>query len=50
MEFIIAMRHLRLDSVLDSEKEKDPTAEMIVSRDRLHAHCSKSKVGKRFAV
>ena len=50
MEFLMAMRHLRLDSVLDGEKEEVPVADRAISRDRLHAHYGKPKVAKHFAV
>ena len=38
MEFIMAMRHLRLDSVLTGDKEKISVTDRTNSRDRLHAH------------
>ena len=50
MEFIMAMRHLRLDSVLSSDKEEVPVADRTISRDCLNAHFGKSKVAKHFAV
>ena len=49
MQFLMAMQHLRLDSVLDCEKEI-LVADRALSRDRLHAQYDKSKVVKHFAV
>ena len=37
MEFLMAMRHLRLDSVLSGDKEEIPVADRTISRDRLNA-------------
>ena len=45
-ELVVAMRHLHLDSVLDGEKDEVPVANRTLSRDRLHAHYSKSKLAK----
>ena len=50
MEFLMAMRHLRLDSVLSGDKEEVPVADRTISRDRLNAHFGKLKVAKHFAV
>ena len=50
MEFLMAMRHLRLDSVLSGDKEEVPVADRTISRDRLNAHYGNSKVTKHFAV
>ena len=50
MEFLMAMRHLRLDSVLSGDKEEVPVADRAISRDRLNAHYGSSKVAKYFAV
>ena len=50
MEFLMAMRHLRLDSVLSGDKEEVPVADGTISRDCLNAHFSKWKVAKHFAV
>ena len=50
MEFLMAMRHLRLDSVLSGDKEEVPVADRTISRDRLNAHYGNSKVAKYFAV
>ena len=46
----MAMRHLRLDSVLFGDKEEVPVADRTISRDRLNAHYGNSKVTKHFAV
>ena len=37
MEFLMAMQHLRLDSVLSGDKEGTPVADRTISRDRLNA-------------
>ena len=50
MELLMAMRHLRLDSVLSGGKEEVPVADRTVSRNRLNAHYCNSKVAKHFAV
>ena len=50
MEFLMAMRHLRLDSVLSGDKNEVPIADRTISRDRLNAHYANSKVAKHFAV
>ena len=50
MEFLMAMRHLRLDSVLSDDKEEILVAYRTVSRDCLIAHYGSSKVAKHFAV
>ena len=50
MEFLKAMRHLRLDSVLSGDKEEVPVADRTISRNCLNAHFGKSKVAKHFAV
>ena len=50
MEFLMAMRHLRLDSVLSGDKEEVPVADRTISRDRLNAHYGNSKVAKHSAV
>ena len=50
MEFLMAMRHLRLDSVLSGDKEEVPVADRTISRDRLNGHYGNSKVAKHFAV
>ena len=50
MEFLMAMRHLRLDSVLSGDKEEVPVVDRTISRDRLDAHFGKSKVAKHFAI
>ena len=34
MEFLTAMRHLRLDSVLSGDKEEIPVADRTISRER----------------
>ena len=49
MEFLVAMRYLRLDSVLSGDKEEVPVAERTILRDRLNAHYGNSKVAKTFA-
>ena len=50
MEFLMAVRHLRLDSALASDKEGIPVADRTISRDRLHAHYGNSKVAKHFVM
>ena len=50
MEFIKAVRQLRLDSVLSGDKEEVPVADRTISHDRLNAHYVNSKVAKTFAV
>ena len=50
MEFTMATRHLRPDSVLSGDKEEVPVADRTISRDRLNAHYDNSKVAKHFAV
>ena len=50
MEFLVAMRHLRLGSVLSGDKEEVPVADRTISRDRLNAHYGNSKVATHFAV
>ena len=49
-EFTMAIRHLRLDSVLAGNKEEISVADRTISRDCLPAHCGKSKVAKYFAL
>ena len=50
MEVLMAMRHLRLDSVLSGGKEKVPVTDRAISRDRLNAHYGNSRAAKHFAV
>ena len=50
MEFIKAMRQVRLDSVLSGDKEEVPVADRTISHDRLNAHYVNSKVARTFAV
>ena len=50
MEFIMAMRHLRLHSVFAGDNEEIPVADRSTSRHRLHAHYGNSKVAEYFAV
>ena len=50
MEFLMAMRHLRLDSVLSGDMEEIPVADRTISRDRLNAHYGNFEVAKYFAV
>ena len=50
MEFLMAMRHLHLESVLSRDKEEVPVADRTILRDRLNAHYGISKLAKRFAV
>ena len=50
MELIMAMRHLRLDSVLSGDKEEFPVADKTISHDRLNEHYGNSKLAKHFAV
>ena len=50
MEFLMAMRHLRLDSVLSGDKAEVPITDRMISRYRLNAHYGNSKVTKHFAV
>ena len=38
MEFLMSMRHLRLDFVLSGDKEQVPAVGRTISRDRLNAH------------
>ena len=49
MEFLMAMRHLRLHYVLFGDKEEIPVADRTISRDRLNAHYGNSKVANCFA-
>ena len=44
MVFLMAMLHLRLDSVLSGDKEEVHVADRTASRDRLKAHYGNSKV------
>ena len=50
MEFLTAMRHLRLDSGLAGDKQEFSVADRTISRDRLHAHYGNSRMAKYFAV
>ena len=50
MEFLMAMRPFRLDAVLSGYKEEVPVADRTISRDRLNAYYSNSKVAIHFAV
>ena len=50
MEFLMAMPHLRLDSVLSVDKEEVPVTDRTISRDCLNTHCGNSKVATHFAV
>ena len=50
MEFLRAMRELRLGSVLAGDKEKIAVADRINSRGHLHVHYGNSKGTKHFAV
>ena len=50
MEFLMAMRHLRLDSVLSVDKEEVSVTDRTISRDCLSTHCGSSKVATHFAV
>ena len=50
MEILMAMRYLRLNSVLAGNKEEIPVSDRTISRDRLHGHYGNSKVAKHFAV
>ena len=50
MEFLMAMRHLRLNSVLSGDEEEVPVGDKTISRDRLNAHYGNSEVAKDFAV
>ena len=50
MESLMAIRHLRLDSVLSGDKEEVPVTERKIPRNRLNAHYGNSKVAKHFAV
>ena len=50
MEFLKAMRHLRLDSVLSVDKEEVPVTDRTISGDCLNTHCGNSKVATDFAV
>ena len=46
----MAIRHLRLDSVLSGDKEEVAVVDRTTSRDRLSAHYGNSKVAKHFAI
>ena len=50
MEFLMAIRHLRLNPMLSGEMEEIPVADRKISRDRLNAYYGNSKVAKDFAV
>ena len=50
MELLMAVRHLRLNSVLSGDEEEVPVAYRTISRDRLNAHYGNSEVAKDFAV
>ena len=50
MKFLMAMRHLCLDSVLAGDKEEIPITDRTTSRDHLKAYYDSSKVAKDFAV
>ena len=50
MEFVMAMRHLRLNSVLSGAKEEIPVADRTISRDHLNVHYGNSKLAKHFGV
>ena len=50
MEFLMAMRHPRLDSALSGDKEEIPVADRTISRGCLNASYGNSKVAKHFAV
>ena len=50
MEFLMTMRHLRLNSVLSGDKEEVFVVDRTISRDRLHVHYGNSKVAKTFAL
>ena len=38
MEFLMAMRHLCLDSVLAGDKKEISVTDRMILRDRLHVH------------
>ena len=46
----MAIRHLRLDSVLSVDKEEVLVTDRTISRDCLNTHCGNSKVATHFAV
>ena len=51
MEFLMAMRHLRLGSVFSGDTEEVPVADRTISRDHLNAHYGCSRVvAKHFTV
>ena len=50
MKFLIAMRRVRLDSVLAGDKKDISVTDRTISRDRLHAHHGNSKVAKHFTM
>ena len=50
MEFLMAMRHLRLGYVFFGDKKEVPVADRMTSCDRLNAHHGNSKVAKHFSV
>ena len=50
MEFLMATRLFRLDSMLAGDKEESPVADRTFSRYRLHARYFNSKVVNHFVV
>ena len=50
MDFFMAMRPPRLDSVLSGDKKEISVADRMLSRDRLNAHYGNSKVEKYSGV
>ena len=46
----MAMRYLRLDSVLSGDKKEVPVADRTISRNSLNVHDGNPKVAKHFTV
>ena len=50
MDFLMAMRHLHLDSMLACGKKDISVTDKTISRDCFHAHHGNSKVAKHFTT
>ena len=50
MEFLMATRHLRLDSVLAGDKKDISVTDRTISRNCFHAHHGNSKVSTQFTI
>ena len=48
MEFLMAMQHIRLDSVVSGDKKEVPAADRTISRDCLNAHYGNFKGSETF--